>query len=73
MKIFLKSLHLENFKGIKNLDVNFQTKQRLKDRMQQERQPFLMRSHGFCLTRTVPERKSLMLDLWIRTETELIT
>lgn len=30
MKIFLKSLHLENFKGIKNLDVNFSDKTKIK-------------------------------------------
>jgi DNA repair exonuclease SbcCD ATPase subunit len=30
MKMFLKSLHLENFKGIKNLDVNFSDKTKIK-------------------------------------------
>lgn len=30
MKMILKSLHIENFKGIKSLDVNFSEKTKIK-------------------------------------------
>lgn len=33
MRMILKSLRMENFKGIKSLDVNFQIRQVLKGRM----------------------------------------
>lgn len=73
MRIILKSLHIENFKGIKSLEVNFQIKQVLRGRMQPERPQSSMHSHGFCLIRTVPERKSSIFDRWIKTEIALIT
>lgn len=73
MKLKIRSLHMENFKGIKSLDVTFSGKTKISGQNAVGKQLSLMRLHGFCLIRTVPERKSSMSDHWIRTATALIT
>lgn len=73
MKITIKSIHIENFKGINMLDVNFSVKTKISGQNAVGKTTIFDAFTWLLSTRTVPERKNSMFDRWIRTETALIT
>ncbi len=74
MKLKIRSLHMENFKGIKSLDVNFSNKTSIKGQNAAGKTTVFDAFTWLLFNKkTVPVRKNSMSDRWIRTETALIT
>lgn len=62
MKITIKSIHIENFKGIKMLDVTFSGKTKISGQNAVGKTTIFDAFTWLLSTRTVLERKSLMYD-----------
>ena len=61
MQIKISNLKLKNFKGIKNLEINFEGKNaNIYGKMQQEKQQYLMLLNGYFLIKIVAIGKILI-------------
>lgn len=61
MQIKISNLKLKNFKGIKNLEINFEGKTQIyMEKMQQEKQQYLMLLNGYFLIKIVAIGKILI-------------
>lgn len=73
MRMILKSLHMENFKGIKSLDVNFSNKTSIKGQNAVGKTTIFDAFTWLLFNKNSAGEENSMSDHWIRTDTALIT
>lgn len=73
MKLKIRSLHMENFKGIKSLDVNFSNKTSIKGQNAAGKTTVFDAFTWLLFNKNSAGEENSMSDRWIRTETALIT
>ena len=73
MKITIKSIHIENFKGINMLDVNFSVKTKISGQNAVGKTTIFDAFTWLLFNKNSSGEENSMFDRWIRTETALIT
>lgn len=73
MKLKIRSLHMENFKGIKSLDVTFSGKTKISGQNAVGKTTIFDAFTWLLFNKNSAGEESSMSDHWIRTATALIT